>query len=317
MSPPTDVVLITGAAGFVGANLTRRLVERGATVHVLARPSTSLWRLDDVRAQVTVHVADLTDREAVARAVAAADPAVVFHLAKHRGNPAALDYDAAWAANLRATEYLLQAVRGRRLRRFVHAGSSLEYDLARSPLCEADAPAPATVHGVTKAAASLLCQQFARQHGVPAVVLRFFTVYGPWEGPTRFIPAVMMAAIDRGAVQVTRDGLAHDRIHVDDVVDACERAAATGGLDGEIINVATGRQSSNEDVVSIVERLAGRPIVRAAEPFPMRAWDTSHWVADVTKARARLGWRARLSLDDGLAETYAWFSRHAAHYRGP
>jgi len=311
-----SVALVTGGAGGVGAALIRRLLAERVVVHVVVRPTTDRWRIEGVADRIVVHQADLTDAGAVRRVVVNAAPDVLFHLARHRGDPAGLDFRAAYAHNVDATVALLEAATAVRLRRFVHVGSSLEYDLRRSPLRESDAPAPLTVHGVTKAAASILAQYAARARGLPVVVLRLFTVYGPWEAPKRFVPRLMMAAIDGGHVRVTREpGLAHDWIHVDDVVEACLRGAVVDGIEGEIINVATGHQSTNEQVIATVERLAGRPIGRSAEPFEKRPWDTGHWVADVEKARGQLGWEARLDLESGLGVTLDWFRKHGALYR--
>ena len=310
-----SIALVTGVSGFVGTNLARRLLAERSIVHAIVRPETDLWRLKGVQGRVIVHLADLTDREAVRRVVDQVRPDVVFHLAKHSGNPATTDYRSAYDTNLYSTLHLLEAVQGRPLTRFVHTGSSLEYDLERSPLRESDSLAPRTVHGVTKAAAALLCQHFARRHGVPAVVLRVFTVYGSWEGPSRFVPRVMMAALDRWPLRVTRESLAHDWIVVDDVVDACLRSVVAADVNGEVINVGTGREATNEQVVSLVEELCGREIARAAEPFPVRPWDTTHWVADVAKARERLCWEAATDLGTGLARTLAWFRDHLSIYR--
>ena len=308
--------LVTGGGGFVGANLVRELLSQGAVVHVLVRPKTDLWRLDDILPRLRRHDVNLTDAARVVPSVHAIDPQVIFHLAKHRGDPARLDYRAAYEANVGATLNLLEAAVGlATLRRFVHSGSSLEYDLRRSPLKESDAGAPFTVHGATKAAATILCQQFARQHRVPAVVLRLFTVYGPWEGATRFVPSVMTAALTERPVSLTRPGLTHDWIYVGDVVDACIKAVSTSGIDGEILNIATGIQTANEAIVPLIEELNGRSIARTAEPFPARPWDTGAWVADVSKADALLGWRAQTSLGDGLARTMSWFNKHLDLYR--
>jgi nucleoside-diphosphate-sugar epimerase len=125
-----------------------------------------------------------------------------------------------------------------------------------------------------------LCQQFAREHGVPAVVLRLFTVYGPWEGATRFVPAVMLAALDRRPLAVTEGGLAHDWIFVDDVVDACVRSVSVPGITGDILNIATGRQTTNEQIVRLVEELDGAAIPRLAARSRRgrtrpRGWPTS------------------------------------------
>jgi len=311
-----SVALVTGGAGAVGAVLVRRLLADGATVHAIVRPETDRWRIAELAGRLVMHEADLTDTVAVEQTVRGVNPDVVFHLARHRGNPAAIDYRAAYDHNVHATLNLLEAAEKTSVKRFVHIGSSLEYDLTRSPLVESDAPAPRTVHGVTKAAASLLAQHFARVRGVPVVVLRLFTVYGPWEAPGRFVPQVMLAALDGTPVRLTADpSLAHDWIHVDDVVEACVRGATVDGISGEVINAATGRESTNREVLETVERLIGRPIPRHGESFPSRPWDTGHWVGDVGKARKLLGWQAEMDLTKGLARTLEWFRTHGTLYR--
>ena len=172
------------------------------------------------------------------------------------------------------------------------------------------------MHGVTKAAAALLCQQFSARNRVPTVVLRFFTVYGPWQDATRFVPSVVRAALTGGRVRLTRPGVVHDWIYVGDVVDACLRAVTATGVEGEILNIATGTATPNEDVVRLVEVLRGAPIGRDEEAFPERPWDSEWWVADVSKAQRLLKWRAPTSLREGLERTLEWFSAHLELYQG-
>jgi nucleoside-diphosphate-sugar epimerase len=113
---------------------------------------------------------------------------------------------------------------------------------------------------------------------------------------------------------VTRDAVVHDWIHVHDVVAAVLRAMVRPGLTGEVINVATGRQATNDDVVTAVERATGRAIARSSVPFTERPWDSYTWVADVSKAEALLDWRAATTLEDGIAQTCGWFREHLAEY---
>ncbi len=309
MSAPR--VLVTGAAGFVGANLVRTLVERPESVHGIVRPETDGWRLEGLPTRFHLHRIDLTNAADVGHVVRSVRPDIIVHLAKHRGDPHTLDYRGAYATNVHATLNLLEAAAQlSNLRRFVHAGSSLEYDLERSPLREDDPSTPVTVHGVTKAAATALCLHFARRHRVPVVVLRLFTVYGPWEDPGRFVPRLLRSVLGGPPLRLTREGLRHDWIYVADVVDACCRAMDEDLVTGHVINVGTGRQSSNEELVRIVEDAAGRAVPRDAETFPDRPWDSATWVADVSKAREYLRWSATTSLRDGLARTFAWFHAH-------
>lgn len=308
-------LLITGAAGFVGANLTRALLARNLDVHAIVRPSTDGWRLKGLAPSPTLHAVDLRDGASVKAVVRQVKPAAIVHLAKYRGNPHTLDYGGAYATNLDATRHVLEAARDCPPVRVVHAGSSLEYDLSRSPLKEDQESTPLTVHGVTKRAATALCQHYAARHGLPVVVLRLFTVYGPWEDGARFVPRAIMSALDGSPIAVTRSGLVHDWIHVSDVVGAILTALSTDGLEGHVLNVATGRQSTNDDVVAAIARATGRQIRHTADAFPSRPWDAEAWVADVSKTQTLMGWTAAVELQAGLAQTSEWFKQHASLYQ--
>lgn len=298
--------LVTGATGFIGANLTRALLAVGADVHAVVRRGSNKRRIAEIEPRLSLHEADLTNRDAVRQAVDAARPDVVFHLAKHRGNPVRMDTLAALRTNTEGVLNLLEAVAGRPLKGFVHVGSSFEYAFGKAPLKETDRLEPATVHGATKAAATLLCQQAARQGRMPLVILRVFTVYGPWEDRNRLVPTAIRAALEGGEIDLTGPELSHDWVLVDDVVEALLRAVAIDLPPGEIVNVATGREATNEEVVALIGELTGRPVRVRVGAYQKRDWDSAHWVADVGKAERVLGWKAAHSLRDGLAATIAW-----------
>lgn len=300
-------VLVTGAAGFIGANLVERLGSTGADVHALVRASTDRWRLDAIDGPFSIATADLTDAAATGRVVRDVRPSVVFHAAATSGHfetPAAREK--VLADTLLRMSNLCEAVRHQPLHRFVHVGSSLEYGTSSEPLAETREPAPTTGRGVVKAEETRWCRDFARRSGLPLVVLRPFSVYGPWEPESRFVPTVMRAILTGGELPLTRPGIRRDFVFVRDVVEACLRAAVIPGAVGEIFNVGSGRQSTNEDLVAAAERVAGATIRIVPGAFPTRPVDTDHWVADVRKARECLGWSAAHQLEQGLAETYRW-----------
>jgi len=163
---------------------------------------------------------------------------------------------------------------------------------------------PSTFRGASKAAATLLCAQMASEAGIGAVHLRLFSVYGPLETPTRFVPTVLRALADGTSVTLTRPGIAHDFVFVADVVDACLRAARCDGAAGEIVNIGTGVRTTNEALVQLAERVTGRHARVAAGLYPRRAVDDALGVADITKARKLLGWEPAHNLEQGLAETW-------------
>ncbi|MGB2713495.1 MAG: NAD-dependent epimerase/dehydratase family protein [Vicinamibacterales bacterium] len=300
-------VLITGAGGFIGANLARRLVHLGARVHAVLRPSTPLWRLEDVVSSLVIHRADMTERVDLERAVRRAEPAVVFHLAAQGASRHGVEAAQLFHTNVVGTLNLLVATECQSVARFVQLGGSSEYGPRTSALCETDRLEPVTPYGVSKAAATLTCQQYARANGRGIVILRPFSVYGPWEAASRLIPTAMLAALEDRELPLTPLGYRRDLVYVDDVVDACLMAAVQDVAPGEILNVGTGRHWTNEEVISTIERVCGRPIRVRVGQFQPRLSDTSHWVADTSKTERVLGWKATRTLEAGLAETVAWF----------
>ena len=179
-------------------------------------------------------------------------------------------------------------------------GSSTEYARSGVPLAE-DAPlATRGFFGLTKAAGSLLLLATAAERGIRVAVLRAFQVYGPGDHPGRFVPTVLRAAGSGEVLPLTPPGSRRDWVWVGDVVDACVRAAADDALPaGQVLNIGTGTQTTNEDLVDVARVVTGRPIPVAVGAHPGRAWDTDNWVCDPTLARSLLGWSATVPLARG------------------
>ena len=140
------------------------------------------------------------------------------------------------------------------------------------------------------------------------MILRPFSVYGPWETPSRLIPSAIRAALDGLELPLTAPGYRRDLVHVDDVVDACLAAATVDVPPGEIVNVGTGQEWTNEEVVSAISAVMGREIRTRPGEYPARLSDTAHWIADTRKAEQLLGWLPRRPLRDGLEQTVRWWT---------
>ena len=309
-----QTVLVTGIAGFVGANLARELRARGANVHGLERATAYMWRLGELLPNIDLHRTDLTDAPALEQALRAIKPSIVYHLATQRAARTPQERAATMRSNVLGTLNLLEAAASAGCERFIHVGSSLEYGPKDQPSREADLLAPRSFFGACKAAGSLLCRQFALEHRLPLVILRLYSVYGYWEGPERLIPTAILAALGNGSIALTAAPCSRDFVFALDVVEACLLAADANADPGEIFNVGTGQQWTNEQAIAMVESIAGRKLSRRAEAYPARPTDTTFWVADNDKARRILQWSPRHSLRDGLAKTWAWMVQHRDQY---
>jgi nucleoside-diphosphate-sugar epimerase len=248
---------------------------------------------------------DLGDREATVGLARSVGPDVVFLLAASRAAATPAERAATMAVNATTGAWLVDEL-GDRCRAVVRLGSSTEYGPADGPMDESTPLRPQSFFGTTKAAGSLLVTAAAAVHGVRATVLRAFQVYGAGDHPGRLVPTVLRAIRAGEVVALTAPGMRRDWIHVDDVVEACVRAALADHLPGgQVLNIGTGRQVANEELVALVERVSGRPVRVAVGAHPGRSWDTGSWVCDPSLAADLLGWEAKVDLEEGLARCWA------------
>jgi nucleoside-diphosphate-sugar epimerase len=302
-------VLVTGAGGFVGSRLVRRLQETGGyDPFAMVRPGGARSPLAESRTLVC----DVTDRGATEAAVRACRPEVILHGAMAGGHPATAEDRLRFAAvAISGTLHLAEAALAVGVRRFVHLGSFLSYQAQERPVSERDPLAPRTFRGAAKTGAAVLLHQYAATCGLPLTKLRIFSVYGPGEGARRFIPAVLRAARE-GTTLPLAPLPRHDFVYVEDVVDACLAAAEREVEAGAIYNIGGGVSYRNEEVVAEAEAATGRRIATDRGAYPPSPADGPFWQADIGKAERELGWWPRHSLRQGLEAYWEWMRSTSA-----
>jgi nucleoside-diphosphate-sugar epimerase len=308
--------MVTGGGGFIGCCVVRRLLARGVDVHVLLRPQAVPWRLEDILARVTVHRVDLLDADGVRDAVERIAPAAVFHMATHGAYEVQSDARRILETNVVGSYNILDASAAAGVAVFVNAGSSSEYGLKRQPMREAERLEPDSIYAVAKAAQTHLASLMARRGPIAVVTFRLFSVYGPWEQPTRLMPTLIRRASAGLPLEMAAPDTARDFVYVDDVLDALLDIDRLPAATGEVFNLGTGVQSTLRDVVAAVQAAVGdRSEVRWGG-MPPRRWDTDRWQADVSKARAVLGWSPKHNLRDGVARMAAWMAADGKDHAG-
>jgi UDP-glucose 4-epimerase len=308
-------VLLTGATGFVGANLARRLLSDGHEVHVLARPGRDQWRLEEIRQALVVHDVDLVVAEAVDEAVAQTDPEWVFHLAAYGAYSTQDDLGQAVQTNVMGTLNLVRACCQRGVAAIVNAGSSSEYGLKDHAPLESELPEPNSDYAATKASATIMSSHLARSRGVPLTTLRLYSVYGPFEEPTRLIPALVLCGLRSTLPPLVSPDVARDFVYVDDVTEAFVLAAKQPpGGEGRVYNVATGTQTTVRQAVDAIRRLLPIEVDAKWGSMPDRHWDTNVWVGESGLIREELGWKPR-SFHEGLRLTVDWFEAEPTRRR--
>jgi nucleoside-diphosphate-sugar epimerase len=306
-------VLITGASGFVGNNLARRLLGLGHTVNLILRERHADWRTGDIFKDVIVHIADLRDSELLTRVVKHIRPGWIFHLAAHGAYSYQRDEKLILETNVIGTSNLLHACLLTGFEVFVNTGSSSEYGFKDHAPTEAELLEPNSYYSVGKAAATMLCRYVARSRGAKIPTLRLYSVYGPYEEPTRLMPTLILKGLQNELPLLVDPEVARDFVYVDDVVDAYLLAATVKDQDPDAIyNVGTGVQTSIREVVAI----ARRQLEISAEPqwtsMDNRNWDTGTWVCDSGLIRQRLGWMPKYSFEVGFAKMVEWFHDNPA-----
>lgn len=305
-------VLMTGTTGAVGAALARDLLRRGTQLHGLVRATSDRWRLPPAAANLTLHEGDLRDADRLRQVVSEVRPEIVFHLATGRSRETVEGRRELTETIVNGTCQLVEAVAETGCERIILAGSSTEYGHHQVPLAEDTPLQPAIYFGACKAAATTLATQLAQAADLPLVTLRLFSVYGPWEAWRRLVPTAICQALDHQPIEMTDPGFRRDFIYIDDVIQAFLLAAGTTLDPGTIINIGSGRQTTNEAMLELIlEQTASRSTVRYGV-FPPRPSDTCHWVADARRAQELLGWQAQVDLRQGVGATIDWMKAYLA-----
>jgi NAD dependent epimerase/dehydratase len=308
-------VLVTGAGGFIGGHLVERLVREGARVRALCRYNsrnergTLDWLEPDVTSQVEVVLGELRDIESVATAVEGVE--VVLHLAAQIAIPYSYvnprDF---FEVNVLGALNVAQAALRHGARRVVHTSTSEVYGSARTiPITEEHPLEPQSPYAASKVAADKLMDSYHRSFGLPVCVLRPFNTYGPRQSERAVLPTMLRQLLaGRTEIRLGRLDPRRDLTFVGDTVDGFVRAATAAGIDGETIQLGTGRAESIGELFALACRLVGVEARAVEDPARMRpdASEVLVLCSDPSRAREILGWEAATSLEDGVAATIDW-----------
>lgn len=316
-------VLVTGADGFIGSHLVERLVVEGARVRAFCfyNSNGSLGWLDgtgsDVRAALEVRLGDVRDARFVEEACR--DMEVVFHLAALIAIP--YSYRAAESfvdTNVRGTLNVLEAVRRQGCGRLVQTSTSEVYGTPTTlPIRETHPLHGQSPYAATKIAADKLCEAFFCTFGLPVVTVRPFNTYGPRQSTRAVLPTILVQLL-QGRRQVALGNLTprRDLTFVADTVEGLVKAGAVPGVEGDTIQLGTGRAVSIGELFETACRTLGvsaQPVAQA-ERFRPEAGEVMVLQSDPSRARERLGWEAQVPLEEGIARTASWLADHMHLY---
>ena len=303
---------MTGGAGFIGSHLVDRLVDAGHDVVVLDNFSTgrtknlsrSLRRqnLQVVRADIRKIPRSFVKR--LGRVDTVCHLAAVTSVQQSVRDPVFTT-----EANLVGTLNVLQAAKALKAERVVFASSAAVYGRPRTfPIAEDASISPISPYGASKAASELYLRSFVENHGIEAVSLRYFNVYGPRQTASQYSGAISIfakRALNQQPLQIFGDGSqTRDFIFVSDIVDATIASIETT-LENRTFNIASGNETTVLELARAIQRITGS--TTGLEFLPLRTGDIPRSVADTARAKKELGFEARTSLEDGLSATIGWF----------
>lgn len=307
-------VIVTGAAGFIGSQLTETLLKQGE--EVIGIDEFNDYYDPTLKRKNVAHLHCFPGFELIEGNIQflewqtlLKDVEVVYHQAAQAG------VRASWGEgfrlyterNISATQILLEAAKdAKHLKRLVFASTSSVYgDAETLPTHEGICPAPVSPYGITKLAAERLCGLYQKNFGVPFVALRYFTVYGPRQRPDMAFHKFFKSILQSQAIPIYGDGMqTRDFTFITDVVAANLAAASVPEAVGEIFNIGGGSRVVLKEVLDTMEEIVGKPIKR--NHIEKAMGDARHTAADVSKAQRILGYQPKVSLREGLIQEWEW-----------
>ena len=299
-------VMVLGASGFIGANLLRMLLAHRRDVYGTATRLPA-WRLESVPA-ANVRVSDLLVDSNLDHVLNDLRPRTIFDCVAYGAYSFETDSQLIYNTNFNLVSRLLAKLEQHGISCYLHAGSSSEYgDNAAAPREDALA-APNSHYAVSKLAAANLIYYYGKKRGLQCANMRLYSVYGPLEDSSRLIPNLIRQATQGHYPEFVDPRVSRDFIYIDDACESfIEAALALTETDyGESFNIGTGYKTTIGELAGLAQKLftiPGNPVFT----MPNRYWDVGDWYADISKVRTRFGWKARVSLTDGLLRTASWY----------
>jgi dolichol-phosphate mannosyltransferase len=301
-------VFVTGASGFIGANLYKVIAEVRGDVYAVVNRQKG-WRLADVKDERVIAV-DFNDFVATKNLVNSLLPQTVFDCVAYGAYSFEEDTNLIYQTNFQAIVNLVSLLAAQPFVAFVHAGSSSEYgtNCAAPPedsVCEPNSP-----YAVSKAALAGYLRFMGKQREFPCVNLRLYSVYGPLEDTSRLFPNLIRQALVGRLPAFVDARTSRDFVHVNDVCAAFVMAAVKmhPGIYGENFNIGTGIKTTIAELADVTRRVFDVSVEPMFGGMVGRAWDLAEWYADPRKANDQLGWKPQISLEEGLRSMAVWVS---------
>ncbi|HLO83885.1 MAG TPA: NAD-dependent epimerase/dehydratase family protein [Nostocaceae cyanobacterium] len=307
-------ILITGVAGFIGSHLAEILLKKG--YQVIGVDNFNGYYEPGFQQNNIAPFKDLPEFQLVRYDIQFAnwqnllkDVEIIYHQAAQTGVRTSWGkgFSIYSERNINATQILLEAAKDApKLKRFIFASTASVYgETEILPTNEEVCPQPVSPYGITKLAAERLCQLYFQNFGIPIVILRYFTVYGPRQRADMAFHKFFKAILENEAISIYGDGRqTRDFTFVSDITAANLAAAVTPNVVGEIFNIGSGSRVGLAEVLETITEIVGKPVKK--NYIATANDDARHTAADISKARQILGYQPQISLKEGLIKEWEW-----------
>jgi UDP-glucose 4-epimerase len=299
-------VLVTGADGFLGKHLIKRLIKEKANVTAFSQFGLPA----ELKEKVNEKVVNIEDYSSVLNAMRGSKPEKIFHLAANISRDRFLkDADKPIKTNLLGTVNLLKVLNEWTIKydSFVFLGTAEAYGKNKVPFVETQYPDPVSPYSISKIAVEMLLRIYWDMYRMPMVILRGFIVYGNGQGSDMLFPQLMDACMKREDFKMTSGEQKRDFVYVDDMIEAMILASTNSAASGEIFNISSGEAVRVIDAVKMFLNIMGNPVKPLVGAIPYRDNEMLDFAGDNSKAKKILGWRLKVSLEDGIRKTIDYY----------
>lgn len=300
-------ILITGASGFIGANICRFFYQLGYEVFALTGPNNHNWRIDDL--QINKKFIDITSINDVQKYISEVQPNIIVNCAAYGAYSNQDNIDKIYKVNVGGLKNLLESsIDLKSLNCFIQLGSSSEYGTNCSGPNEFDNLMPDSHYAISKISANYLINFYSNKYKIKAFNLRLYSVYGPYEEISRLIPKLLIEVYNKKLPPLVNKNISRDFIYIDDVCRAILELSniasqLTGGM---AFNIGSNTCTTLENLINVVIDNFDINVKPNWGSMENRVWDHSYWFSNSNLAKQVFGWEAKIQLLEGLKKTYQW-----------
>jgi len=309
-------ILITGGAGFIGANFAHKFLDLGYNVNLLEKQGTNLQRIEKIKDKIQLHYIDLRNYDELEDFIIKLNPQIILHFATYGAYQVKQqDIKTTIDTNLLGTINLVNACKNIKFDCFINTSTSSEYGVKDKPMKETDLLEPSNLYAITKAGATMYCQDITRKLGLPIITMRPFAVYGYFEEKERLIPCIIKSCLTNTDLNLSSQSSVRDFVFIEDVISAYLKIIENAQkVKGEIFNIGTGKQNTIDQAVNIIKKITQSSIEPKYNQIKQSQLEPKNWLADISKIKNILNWQPDYDLEKGLTKNIEWFKKNLSLY---